>query len=285
MALITQSVNQSLAGETMKNILVIEDETPTRNLFINCLKSEGFRPIGAENGIVGIQRARECTPDLVLCDVLMPELDGYGVLSTLRQDPVTAIIPFILLAVTLTKSELRKGMNLGADDYLTKTCTVEELLGAIAARLKKQTALKQWYLSQQSSVRSQAPETANFYPKSSRLSKVFQYIEENYHRQINLSDVAQAVGYSHAYLTNLVKRQTQRSVHDWIVERRMTEARSLLLNTDETINRIASKVGYPDAGYFIRLFRQIHKLPPKEWRNTSRIQPLVSYCPVSPSLN
>ncbi|RCJ32519.1 DNA-binding response regulator [Nostoc minutum NIES-26] len=269
----------------MKNILVIEDETPTRNLFLNCLKSEGFCPIGAENGIVGIQRARECSPDLVLCDVLMPELDGYSVLSTLRQDPVTAIIPFILLTVTLTKSELRKGMNLGADDYLTKPCTVEELLAAIAARLKKQTALKQWYVNQQSSIKSQSTDTATFYPTNSRLSKVFQYIEENYHQQISLSNVAQAVGYSHAYLTNLVKRQTKRSVHDWIVERRMTEARYLLLNTDETINRIANKVGYPDAGYFIRLFRQIHKLPPKEWRNTSRIQPVDGYFSALPSLN
>ncbi|MBH8552326.1 response regulator [Nostocaceae cyanobacterium CENA357] len=270
----------------MKNILVIEDETKIRNLFLNCLKSEGFCTIGAENGIIGIQRARECSPDLVLCDISMPELDGYGVLNTLRQDPVTAVIPFIFLTVTLTKSELRKGMNLGADDYLTKPCSVEELLGAIAARLEKQTALKQWYLNQHQSLKkSQSTDTATFYPTSSRLSKVFQYIEENYHQQINLSDVAQAVGYSHAYLTNLVKRQTQRSVHDWIVERRMTEARYLLINTDETVNRIATKVGYVDAGYFIRLFRQIHKLPPKEWRNTSRIQ-LVEECfSASSSLN
>ncbi len=254
----------------MKNILVIEDETQTRNLFVNCLKSEGFCPISAENGTVGIQRARECSPDLVLCDVMMPELDGYGVLSKLRQDPMTAIIPFIFLTVTLNEFELRKGMNLGADDYLTKPCSVEELLAAIAAQSRKRKALKQWYFNQPQSVKEpQSIDTATFYPTSSRLSKVFQYIEENYHQQINLSDVAQAVGYSHAYLTNLVKRQTKRSVHDWIVDRRMIEARSLLLNTDETVNRIAAKVGYLDAGYFIRLFRQIHQLPPKEWRNTS----------------
>ncbi len=285
MTLIHQYCNKSLAGKTMKNILVIEDETKTRNLFLSCLKSEGFYTIGAENGVVGIQRARECSPDLVLCDILMPELDGYGVLNTLRKDPVTAVIPFIFLTVTLTKSELRKGMNLGADDYLTKPCSVEELLGAIAARLEKQTVLKQWYVNQQLSAKSQSIDTTTFYPPSSRLSKVFQYIEENYHQQINLSDVARAVGYSHAYLTNLVKRQTKRSVHDWIVERRMTEARYLLLNTDETVNRIATKVGYVDAGYFIRLFRQIHQLPPKEWRNKSRIQ-LVEECfSASSSLN
>ncbi|MFN6560897.1 MAG: response regulator [Nostoc sp. ChiSLP01] len=252
----------------MKNILVIEDETQTRNLFVNSLKSRGFSTIGAENGMVGIQRAEEYSPDLVLCDTQMPELDGYGVLNRLRQNPMTAVIPFIFLTVKLTKAELRKGMNLGADDYLTKPCTVEELVGAIAARLEKQKTLKQWYLNHHSTKESQPNETANFYPTSSRLSRVFQFIEENYHQQINLSDVAQAAGYSNAYLTHLVKRQTKRTVHDWIVERRMTQARSLLLNSDESINQIATKVGYLDAGYFIRLFRQIHKLPPKEWRNT-----------------
>lgn len=256
------------AGGTMKNILVIEDETQTRNLFVNSLKSRGFSTIGAENGMVGIQRAEEYSPDLVLCDTQMPELDGYGVLNRLRQNPMTAVIPFIFLTVKLTKAELRKGMNLGADDYLTKPCTVEELVGAIAARLEKQKTLKQWYLNHHSTKESQPNETANFYPTSSRLSRVFQFIEENYHQQINLSDVAQAAGYSNAYLTHLVKRQTKRTVHDWIVERRMTQARSLLLNSDESINQIATKVGYLDAGYFIRLFRQIHKLPPKEWRNT-----------------
>ncbi|MBD2518816.1 response regulator [Nostoc sp. FACHB-973] len=256
----------------MQNILVIEDETQTRNLFVNSLKSKGFYTIAAENGTVGIQRAEEYSPDLVLCDIQMPELDGYGVLNKLRQNPMTAIIPFIFLTVKLTKAELRKGMNLGADDYLTKPCSVEELVGAIAARLEKQKTLKQWYLNQQNLAKeSQSTETTNFYPTSSRLSKVFQFIEDNYHQQISLSDVAQAAGYSNAYLTHLVKRQTKRTVHDWIVERRMTQARSLLLNTDESVNQIATKVGYLDAGYFIRSFRQIHKLPPKEWRNASSL--------------
>jgi len=253
----------------MKNILVIEYETQTRHLFINYLKSQGFNTIGAENGMVGIQRAEEYSPDLVLCDVQMPEIDGYGVLHRLRQNPVTAIIPFIFLTVKLTKAELRKGMNLGADDYLTKPCTVEELLRAIAAKLEKQKTLKHCYLHQQHLIKqSLSTNIENFYPHNSQLSSVFQFIEDNYHQQISLADVAKAVGYSKTYLTHLVKRQTKLTVHDWIVERRMVQARSLLLNSDESINQIASEVGYLDTGYFIRLFRQIHKLPPKEWKRT-----------------
>ena len=132
----------------MKKILVIEDETRTRNLFLNCLKTEGFNIIGAEDGLVGVQKAQLELPDLVICDINMPMLDGYGVLNTLHKDPVTAIIPFIFLTAKDTKAELRQGMQLGADDYLTKPCTVEELLGAIAVRLEKQTVLKQWHVTE-----------------------------------------------------------------------------------------------------------------------------------------
>ena len=261
----------------MKKILVIEDEARTRNLFLNCLKAEGFYTIAAENGFVGIQRAQEQLPDLVICDIIMPELNGYTVLTTLRQNPATAIIPFIFLTGKNTKAELRQGMELGADDYLTKPCTVEELLGAIAARLEKQIVLRQWCATECQAVKGTQPtdtalalqsDSQSIFPDCSpKLNKVFQFIEDNYQQPINLCDVAKAVGYSPAYLTNLVKRQTKRAIHGWIVERRMTEARSLLLKTDEPVNQIAAKVGYPDAGHFIRQFRQLHEMPPKVWRN------------------
>ena len=261
----------------MKKILVIEDETRTRNLFLNCLKTEGFNTIGAENGLVGVQKAQFELPDLVICDINMPMLDGYGVLNTLRQDPVTAIIPFIFLTAKDTKAELRQGMQLGADDYLTKPCTVEELLGAIAVRLEKQTVLRQWCVTEcqdlQSNKTALLANSQSIFPDCfPQLNKVFQFIEDNYHQPINLCDVASAVGYSTAYLTNLVKRKTKLTVHNWIVERRMTEARSLLLKTDEPVNHIAAKVGYPDAGHFIRQFRHIYLMSPKVWRNTHRTQ-------------
>lgn len=264
----------------MKKILVIEDESQTRGMFLECLEAEGFYTIGAENGRVGVQRAIDQLPDMVICDITMPELDGYGVLTTLRQDPVTAIIPFIFLTAKTTKAELRKGMELGADDYLTKPSTVKELLGAISAQLEKQITLRQWYAAQSQQVPEPlSADTATFpaapksiFPSVPHLSEVFDFIEANYHQPITLCDVAQAVRYSPAYLTNLVKRQTKRTVHCWIVERRMTEARSLLLETEQPVNQIAAAVGYPDAGHFNRQFRQLYKIPPKVWRNTHSSQ-------------
>lgn len=259
----------------MKKILVIENESRNRDLLLQTLEVEGFSTIGAENGLIGVQRAKEQLPDLIICDILMPQLDGYGVLSTLRQNPITAIIPFIFLTAKASKAELRQGMELGADDYLTKPSTVEELLGAIAAQMDK-TVLRQWRAAESQQVKeSQIADAArlaeqSIFPTCSHLNEVFQFIEANYHQPITLSDVAQAVGYAPAYLTNLVKRQTQRTVHCWIVERRMAAARSLLLETDRPVSQIAAAVGYPDTGHFIRQFRQLYSMPPKVWRNTQR---------------
>jgi two-component system alkaline phosphatase synthesis response regulator PhoP len=112
------------------------------------LEAEGFSGIGGENGNVGLQLARDNHPDLILCDVQMPDLDGYSVLSNLRQATNTADIPFIFLTARGAKADIRYGMELGADDYLTKPCTATELLGAISGRLAKQAALLERYNKQ-----------------------------------------------------------------------------------------------------------------------------------------
>jgi DNA-binding NarL/FixJ family response regulator len=121
----------------MKKILVIEDEPEMRRNIITILRLEKFKPIAAENGRVGVELARKEQPDLILCDVMMPELDGYGVLQALRADPATVTTPLIFLTAKGEKADVRGGMNLGADDYLTKPVAKADLLTAISARLKR----------------------------------------------------------------------------------------------------------------------------------------------------
>lgn len=128
----------------MTRILVIEDEQLIRDSVVEQLKAEGFDTIEAQNGRVGLNWAREHQPDLIICDVVMPEVDGYQVLSSLRQEPATAIMPFIFLTAKADRSDVRRGMELGADDYLTKPFTKAELLAAIASRLKKQALIVQY---------------------------------------------------------------------------------------------------------------------------------------------
>lgn len=256
----------------MKKILVIEDEAQTREIFSRCLNFEGFSVLVAESGTTGVQLAKRYLPDLIVCDIMMPDMDGYQVLSILHQDAKTTVIPFIFLTAKVTMADLRQGMELGADDYLTKPCTVEQLLAAITTRLERQAVLKQWYTSS-SQTGSQAKEEANagpssIFPHSPKLDEVFRFIEAHYHQPISLSDVAQAVGYSPAYLTNLVQTQTGHTVKRWIIERRMAQARWLLATTTQTINQISEAIGYTDVSYFVRQFRQFHDASPHVWRTT-----------------
>lgn len=127
----------------MLKILVIEDDELIRETLLQLLESQSYRVIGAENGRVGVQMALSEIPDLILCDVQMPELDGYDVLRTLRQNSLAATIPFIFLTAQSDKTDFRRGMELGADDYLTKPFTKAELLGAIASRLLKRQTITQ----------------------------------------------------------------------------------------------------------------------------------------------
>jgi Osmosensitive K+ channel histidine kinase len=126
---------------TVAKILVIEDEESIRENILDLLEAENFEGIGAINGQVGIKLANEQIPDLILCDMMMPEVDGHGVLKALRSEPLTATIPFIFLTAKADKSDIRTGMELGADDYITKPCTPQELLKAIAIRLEKQKTI------------------------------------------------------------------------------------------------------------------------------------------------
>jgi DNA-binding NarL/FixJ family response regulator len=121
----------------MKKILVIEDEPEMRRNITALLRYCDYEPIAAENGRLGIEAARRERPDLILCDVMMPETDGHGVLQALQTDPSLVRIPFIFLTAKGEKDDLRSGMNLGADDYLTKPVANADLVQAIQTRLRR----------------------------------------------------------------------------------------------------------------------------------------------------
>ena len=121
----------------MKKILVIEDEPEMRRNITTLLRFKGYKPVAAENGRAGVDTARRERPDLILCDVMMPELDGFGVLRALQADADLSLIPFIFLTAKGEKEDLRCGMNLGADDYLTKPVGNEDLVQAIETRLQR----------------------------------------------------------------------------------------------------------------------------------------------------
>lgn len=127
----------------VNRILVIEDQSNVRDNIVELLGAEDFETFAAEDGMAGINIAQAHHPDLILCDVMMPDLDGYDVLNVLRQDPATAMIPFVFLTAKAATKDIRQGMNLGADDYLTKPFTRTELLQAVSSRLSRQKTFVQ----------------------------------------------------------------------------------------------------------------------------------------------
>lgn len=124
-----------------KSILLIEDDPALRENTAELLELSDFQVRTAPNGRIGVELVKEEKPDLIICDIMMPELDGYGVLKALNSNPDYVHIPFIFLSAKTEHTEVRKGMNLGADDYLTKPFTESELLDAVESRLLKTETL------------------------------------------------------------------------------------------------------------------------------------------------
>ena len=310
-----------------QQVLVIEDEAQTRDIFLDCLNLKGFDAIGASDGQLGLALAQQHLPSLIVCDILMPEMNGYQVLSALRENPKTAMIPLVFLTAKNSTRDIRKGMQLGADDYISKPSTLGDFLKTVSTQIEKRSLLQSCY---EAKFKEEAPdreinreadreinreadretnrepscetgrdrktirevadefdregdfvesaplEAQTIFPAGGPLQPVFDFIESNYQTPITLTDVAQAVGYSPAYLTSQVGEQTGHTVNRWIIERRMAAARSLLKTTDYKIEEIATIIGYQHACHFSRQFRKHHGQPPNAWRGAQLSEQLVS---------
>lgn len=125
----------------MQTILVIENNAANLDTLLRILEFARFQAVGVNDGTIGVQQARVLLPDLIICDILMPGLDGYGVLQNLRQDPKTAAIPLIFISAKVEPFAIRRGLELGANAYLTKPYTIVDLMEKIRLHLTKKPAI------------------------------------------------------------------------------------------------------------------------------------------------
>jgi CRP-like cAMP-binding protein len=165
-----------------KKVLIIEDNNDIRENVVEILEMAGYQVFEASNGKVGVDLAVKNLPDIILCDIMMPELDGYGVLYLLNKNPETATIPFIFLTAKAERLDLRKGMEMGADDYLTKPFDDMELLNAIEIRLKKKTVQEEFYSKSLDNLSS-------LVSKNNGLSELKKIIQERKTRQFKKNQV------------------------------------------------------------------------------------------------
>src|SRR6476619_5160673 len=155
-----------------KTILVIDDNNDIRENTAEILELAGYKTFTAENGKKGVEVAIKENPSVIVCDIMMPELDGYGVLHLLRKNPETQNIPFIFLTAKTERSDFRKGMEMGADDYITKPFDDIELLNAVEVRLKKSEILEQQYAS--------SPQGLTEFLKDVKNAGLIRHLEEQY---------------------------------------------------------------------------------------------------------
>jgi len=142
------AIKKSKPKPPAQKILIIEDEKEIRNIITSALTLVGYETLEAQNGLEGLAMVKMDSPDLILCDIKMPKMDGSALLSTLKNEPEFADIPFIFLTGNSSADEMRNGMQLGADDYLTKPFTVKDLIAAVQTRLTKKKSLQKYYESQ-----------------------------------------------------------------------------------------------------------------------------------------
>lgn len=138
-----------MSVKSMPKILLIEDEPLIRDSLEDVLNLEGYSLTTAQNGRAGMAVVEETLPDLIICDINMPEMDGYSVLESVRANPRTREVPFVFLTARSGRADQRQGMEMGADDFLTKPFTVDELLRTVRARLARQEMVQQQYKTQQ----------------------------------------------------------------------------------------------------------------------------------------
>lgn len=166
----------------MRRILVIEDELAVRTNVMKMLRFENFEIIEAENGEIGLKLAEATLPDLILCDIMMPGLDGYEVRERLCKNPGTAIIPFIFLTAKADRSDVRRGMVSGADDYLTKPFTRSELLEAVSAQLEKRATISSGFQEKLNILLKSITESVpdSLLKPMSQIQDVLQTLNQNY---------------------------------------------------------------------------------------------------------
>ncbi|WP_111706904.1 response regulator [Lutibacter citreus] len=143
----------------MKKILIIEDDVVLRETTAEILELENYKVVTASNGKRGVEQARIMLPDLIICDIMMPELDGYDVFKLLSEEDKTKKIPFIFMSAKTEMKDVRRGMDLGADDYLTKPVQEELLLSAIESRLAKAELLNETHIAVEEKVEEEVDET------------------------------------------------------------------------------------------------------------------------------
>lgn len=246
-------------------LLIIEDNVDVA-MYIKSLLEKEYVIHTAENGQIGIDRAIDLVPDIIISDVMMPEKDGYEVCHTLKQDERTSHIPIILLTARAGQEDRIDGLHHGADAYLTKPFQKRELM----IRLKKLVELRQ-QLQKRFSAKPDTSRIASAQAANDKESQFLQKLRRSVLEQMDKPDfgvpqLAQSALMSHTQVYRKLKALTDQTPSQFIRSIRLQKGKELLLTTDMTISEIAYEVGFSDPNYFSRTFNKEFNAPPRDFR-------------------
>jgi DNA-binding response OmpR family regulator/two-component sensor histidine kinase len=245
-------------------LLLIEDNEDVITYIQTCLE-EDYEINKAINGHLGIEKAFELIPDVIISDVMMPEKDGYEVCATLKTDPRTSHVPIILLTAKTTEEDKITGLKQGADAYLTKPFNKEELL----VRLEKLLTLRKQLQERYSTFlpnRNTTSDTPS--PESEFLGKIHQLVEDNLSDDsFGITQLCRGMGMSRSQIYRKLIALTGKSTSIYLRSIRLHHAKELLQNSQLTVSEVAYDVGFSDPAYFSRLFTQEFGAPPREMRS------------------
>ncbi|MGD2087447.1 MAG: response regulator [Candidatus Aminicenantes bacterium] len=244
-------------------VLLVEDNTDMRGFIKTLLTEEDFLVVEASNGREGIDRAKEIIPDIIISDIMMPDVDGYRLCRELKQDIKTSHVPIILLSVKYTETEITRGLETGADDYITKPFNMEILLTRVRNLINQRRQLQQriqWETVIHSSELGLSSLDDNL------LKKIQQTIDKNLSDpDFGLEQLADALYMSRASLNRKVKNLTGQSPNKFIQSYRLKRSLDLLKSNVGNVTEVAFQVGFSSSAYFTKCFKEKFKRLPSEF--------------------
>ncbi len=249
-------------------LLLLVEDNPDLRAYMGSIFEGHYRVIEAIDGQDGLNRAFEEIPDLVVCDVMMPRLDGYGFCEKLKTDPRTSHIPVIMLTAKATREDRLAGLKLGADDYLTKPFDRPELEIRVKNLLKQRELLRQKYSQQLAAPSDDPAEPLNSLDERFLQKAIAVVKEQGSDSNFGIDTLCEALNVSRSNLHRKLKALTGQSTTEFIRSIRIYHAAELLKQPGMTVSEVAYQTGFESASYFSKAFREQMGVPPSDWAAT-----------------
>lgn len=261
----TVPVAAPVAGQTAENILLIIDDNADIRAFIRSIFETDYRILEAIDGLDGLEQATACTPDLIICDLMMPRLDGFGFCRAVKTQEATSHIPVVMLTAKATVEDRIEGFDLGADDYLTKPFNRTELRARVMNLAQKQARL-QHYFSNLAPTEPHLTTSPDPVREDAFVQKAIAVVERHLPEAgFTVEQFGQQMNMSQSQLVRKLKSLTNQTAVEFIRNRRLMQAAERLRRGDSTVSEVAYAVGFESLSYFTRVFQEKFGVTPSAY--------------------